>query len=213
MRGRMPAHVAHMPAEAVWLVCMRWWLRGSGSDAELALLIPYPPLQVLLFTERAQFYNRNRISGIKVGSTCGAAGRPRSRGQHAGMLQCTAASQGAHHCHPPPWPGAHPPCCPPCPNSSRLTHPPTYRHPPTLSSTLPPTRPPLLLQDVLFYQLPEHAHFYSELLNLLEDSASAEHTTVSVLFGRGDALRLERVVGSARSGRMLKGSTTAFLFC
>jgi U3 small nucleolar RNA-associated protein 25 len=84
-----------------------------------------------------------------------------------------------------------------------------------------PARPsplvPPCLQDVLFYQLPEHAQFYPEILNLLEEQggegAGAEHATVSVLFGRADALRLERVVGSARSGKMLRSSTTAFLFC
>lgn len=72
-----------------------------------------------------------------------------------------------------------------------------------------------LWQDVLFYQLPEHAHFYPELLNLLEEggAGAGEHATVSVLFGKSDALRLERVVGSARSGKMLRGSTTTFLFC
>ena len=71
------------------------------------------------------------------------------------------------------------------------------------------------MQDVLFYQLPEHAAFYPEVLNLLEagGGGGGEHGTVSVLFGRGDALRLERVVGSARSGKMLRGGTTAFLFC
>ena len=67
---------------------------------------------------------------------------------------------------------------------------------------------------MLFYQLPEHAQFYPEILNLLEEGGEgAEHATVSVLFGRADALRLERVVGSARSAKMLKGSTNAFLFC
>ena len=85
----------------------------------------------------------------------------------------------------------------------------------------PTTQPPLLrcarcarcAQDILFYQLPEHAHFYSELLNLLEESASGEQATTTALFSRFDALQLERVVGSARSVKMLKSSTGTFLFC
>ena len=33
------------------------------------------------------------------------------------------------------------------------------------------------LQDILFYQLPEHPQFYSELLNLLEEDDSGETAT------------------------------------
>ncbi|KAL4445727.1 hypothetical protein ABPG77_008926 [Micractinium sp. CCAP 211/92] len=69
-------------------------------------------------------------------------------------------------------------------------------------------------QDILFYQLPEHADFYAELLNLLEEGATGETPTVTVVFSKYDALRLERVVGSARSSKMLKQRKTGtFLFC
>jgi U3 small nucleolar RNA-associated protein 25 len=71
------------------------------------------------------------------------------------------------------------------------------------------------LQDILFYQLPQHPQFYSELVNFFEESAAGgAMATVSVLFGRSDALRLERVVGSARAAKMLKsGGSGTFLFC
>jgi U3 small nucleolar RNA-associated protein 25 len=64
------------------------------------------------------------------------------------------------------------------------------------------------------YQLPEHPQFYSELMNLLEESSAGGLATVSVLYNRFDALRLERIVGSARSAQMLKkGASNTFLFC
>ncbi|GBF92110.1 hypothetical protein Rsub_04457 [Raphidocelis subcapitata] len=90
------------------------------------------------------------------------------------------------------------------------------------------------VQDVVFYGLPEHAHFYSEILNLLEGSAAAApapgaataaeaeaaaaaaaasaHGTVTALFCRFDALALGRVVGAARAGKMLAAESSTFLF-
>ncbi|EFN57411.1 hypothetical protein CHLNCDRAFT_142850 [Chlorella variabilis] len=69
-------------------------------------------------------------------------------------------------------------------------------------------------KHILFYQLPEHAHFYSELLNLMEEGEGGEMPTVTVVFSKVDALRLERVVGTARSAKMLKNrKTSTFLFC
>lgn len=75
----------------------------------------------------------------------------------------------------------------------------------------------LLMQDVLFYGIPDHGHYYSELLNLLEGATSAEaaaqHATVTVLFCRYDALALSRVVGSSRSKKMLTSKAPTFMFC
>ncbi len=44
-----------------------------------------------------------------------------------------------------------------------------------------------LLQDVLFYQLPLHAHFYSELVNAIGSGDAAQHATVTALFAPEDA--------------------------
>ena len=72
----------------------------------------------------------------------------------------------------------------------------------------------MTLQDLLFYQLPQHAHFYLELVNMLAGrDQSGMHATVRVLFTRMDALRLEPIVGAARLQKMLKGSKSTFLFC
>ena len=87
------------------------------------------------------------------------------------------------------------------------------------SSTRPDTLKQLLcgapwLQDLLFYQLPQHANFYLELVNMLAGrDEGALHATVKVLFTRMDALRLEAITGSARSQKMLKGGKSTFLFC
>ena len=79
------------------------------------------------------------------------------------------------------------------------------------------------MQDVLFYSLPEHCHYYSEILNLLEmdglPAASAAgggpmHACVSALFCKYDMMQLERIVGSSRAKKMIgtKDSNT-FMFC
>lgn len=94
---------------------------------------------------------------------------------------------------------------------------------------LPPSPPPgpQSKQDVVFYGLPEHSHFYSEILNLMEGSgpgsgpgapaataaaAAGAHGTVTALFCRFDALALGRVVGGARAGKMLAAESSTFLF-
>ncbi|KAK9917706.1 hypothetical protein WJX75_007366 [Coccomyxa subellipsoidea] len=71
------------------------------------------------------------------------------------------------------------------------------------------------VKDLLFYQLPIHSHFYPEMVNLLRarDESAMTHATVSVLFTRFDALRLEPIVGGSRARKMLKSSTGTFLFC
>lgn len=72
----------------------------------------------------------------------------------------------------------------------------------------------LSLQDLYFYQLPEHAHYYTELLNLLTSAEGIEagHATVTALFSKFDALRLGRVAGSSRAQKMLKATSKTFLF-
>ena len=73
---------------------------------------------------------------------------------------------------------------------------------------------PSLPQDLVFYQLPQHAHFYLELVNMLaRRDDMMQHATVKAIITRTDALRLEPIVGTARSQKMLKGSKSTFLFC
>jgi U3 small nucleolar RNA-associated protein 25 len=68
-------------------------------------------------------------------------------------------------------------------------------------------------QHIFFYQLPEHAHFYPELLSVLSDAVDGlRDLTISALYSRYDQLRLERIVGTKRAIRMIKGEKSAYLF-
>ncbi|GFR41586.1 hypothetical protein Agub_g2307, partial [Astrephomene gubernaculifera] len=79
------------------------------------------------------------------------------------------------------------------------------------------------IKDILFYGLPDHGHYYSELVNLLEEgggaaaaggaAAGAHQATVTALFCGWDVLQLERVVGSGRARRMLRGESGTYMFC
>lgn len=69
----------------------------------------------------------------------------------------------------------------------------------------------------MFYGLPDHGHFYSELVNLVQAggaAAAGHHATVTTLFCQFDALALSRVVGHSRGAKMLAAdSTPTFVFC
>jgi U3 small nucleolar RNA-associated protein 25 len=71
------------------------------------------------------------------------------------------------------------------------------------------------VKDILFYQLPEHPQFYSELVNFLEEenTPGVGLATATVMYSKYDALRLERVVGSERAKTMMKKKNGTFLFC
>lgn len=73
------------------------------------------------------------------------------------------------------------------------------------------------LQDLLCYQLPEHANFYSELVGCMEEGAAEAshhgHATVTVLFNQFDRLQMQRVVGNDRSSKMFKSESATFLYC
>ncbi|GIL58206.1 hypothetical protein Vafri_13325 [Volvox africanus] len=75
------------------------------------------------------------------------------------------------------------------------------------------------IKDLLFYGLPDHCEYYSELVNLLEEAGGAttshgpHQATVTALFCPWDVMQLERVVGSGRANRMLKGESGTYMFC
>ena len=67
---------------------------------------------------------------------------------------------------------------------------------------------------LVFYSLPECAHFYPELVNLLEEAeGSAQVTSCFALFTKYEAMALERIIGSKRSRHMLTSDKSTFLFC
>ena len=79
-------------------------------------------------------------------------------------------------------------------------------------------------REICFYSLPEHAIFYPELVSYLAGSRAAEavdasavqlaHVAgVSALFSKLDALKLERIVGTARASKMIANAEhPMFLF-
>ncbi|KAK1289867.1 hypothetical protein QJS10_CPB18g00060 [Acorus calamus] len=66
------------------------------------------------------------------------------------------------------------------------------------------------LKNLIIYSLPERKEFYPELINMLDE---AENMTCTVLFSRFDQFRLERIVGTAASKRMLSSEKGVFVFC
>ncbi|XP_055822545.1 protein NUCLEOLAR FACTOR 1 isoform X1 [Solanum dulcamara] len=63
------------------------------------------------------------------------------------------------------------------------------------------------IQNLIIYSLPERKEFYPEVVNMLQGSAC------TVLFSRFDQLRLERIVGTAASKRMVTSDKGVFVFC
>jgi U3 small nucleolar RNA-associated protein 25 len=68
-------------------------------------------------------------------------------------------------------------------------------------------------KHIFFYQLPENAHFYPELLSVLAEADDGiRDLTISALYTRFDQLRLERIVGSKRATRMIHGQKSGYMF-
>ena len=66
---------------------------------------------------------------------------------------------------------------------------------------------------LIFYSLPEYAHFYPEIVNNLGDGgANGTVTSCLVLCTKYEKLALERIVGSTRCKHMLTSGKTTFMF-
>lgn len=74
-------------------------------------------------------------------------------------------------------------------------------------------------RHIIFYSLPEYAHFYAELVNLLNVAESEEgdlgHNAPSclVLYTPYERMALERIVGKKRCDHMMSSKKTTFMFC
>lgn len=81
------------------------------------------------------------------------------------------------------------------------------------------------IQNLIFYALPEHGHFYSEFCDFLNavsnktaKSTSSNqpslsiNTTITALYTKYDALKMERILGTQRAERMIRGDKTTFMF-
>nr|POE48247.1 digestive organ expansion factor like [Quercus suber] len=66
------------------------------------------------------------------------------------------------------------------------------------------------IQNLIIYSLPERKEFYPEIVNMLDGSRNMSCT---VLFSHFDQFRLERIVGTASSKRMVTSEKGVFVFC
>lgn len=67
------------------------------------------------------------------------------------------------------------------------------------------------IRNLIFYQLPTYAHFYSEMCNaMLDDRPNDKHRdkatalTCAVLYSQFDALRLAGVLGQEKATELLR---------
>ncbi|KAJ2759089.1 rRNA-binding ribosome biosynthesis protein utp25 [Coemansia nantahalensis] len=72
------------------------------------------------------------------------------------------------------------------------------------------------IHHLVFYSLPDHSHYYSELLNLMltsgDGKTSAEQFTCTVFYSKYDQLKLERIVGTKLAPQLLAGERSQFTF-
>jgi U3 small nucleolar RNA-associated protein 25 len=69
---------------------------------------------------------------------------------------------------------------------------------------------------LIFYSLPEYAHFYPEIVNLLghaDGGGLGSNTSCLVLFTKYEKMALERIVGSKRCEQIFSSTKTTFMFC
>ncbi|KAJ2702980.1 rRNA-binding ribosome biosynthesis protein utp25 [Coemansia sp. IMI 209128] len=72
------------------------------------------------------------------------------------------------------------------------------------------------IHRLVFYSLPEHPLFYTELLNLMltsnDDTASPELLSCTALYTKYDQLKIERIVGSKLASQLLTSERSQFTF-
>lgn len=69
---------------------------------------------------------------------------------------------------------------------------------------------------LVFYSLPEYAHFYPEIVNAVGDVGAGVDNSVTsctVLFTRFEQMALERIVGKKRCEHIMSSEKTTFMFC
>ncbi len=73
---------------------------------------------------------------------------------------------------------------------------------------------------LIFYSLPEYAHYYPEIVNVIGDipsdaknNANNNVTSCTVLFTQFEKMALERLVGKQRCDHIFASDKTTFMFC
>ena len=65
------------------------------------------------------------------------------------------------------------------------------------------------IRHIIFYGLPYYPEFYSELINFLERQTDL---SVTIIYSKFEALKLEQVVGTQRARRMLGAEKSVHMF-
>lgn len=77
-------------------------------------------------------------------------------------------------------------------------------------------------RHLVFYSLPEYAHFYAEMVNLLDTTGGGSGSGADgaggavsclVLYTPYERMALERVVGRERCEHMMSSKKATFMFC
>ncbi|KAJ2304650.1 rRNA-binding ribosome biosynthesis protein utp25 [Coemansia sp. RSA 2706] len=72
------------------------------------------------------------------------------------------------------------------------------------------------IRHMVFYSLPDHPHYYSELVNLMlngnDESVAADELSCTAFYSKFDQLKLERVVGTKLALQLLSGDRSQFTF-
>ena len=63
------------------------------------------------------------------------------------------------------------------------------------------------INHLVFYDLPQYPHFYSEIVNFMETKTESLSPSCTALFSRYDAHKLEGIVGTDRMKKMLRGKS------
>ncbi|XP_024536917.1 U3 small nucleolar RNA-associated protein 25 [Selaginella moellendorffii] len=65
------------------------------------------------------------------------------------------------------------------------------------------------IRELIFYSLPDHANFYSEMVNML---GGGQNPSCTVIYSKFDKLQLERIVGTQRAQKLLASKETMMFF-
>ncbi|KAJ1865284.1 rRNA-binding ribosome biosynthesis protein utp25 [Coemansia sp. RSA 2703] len=72
------------------------------------------------------------------------------------------------------------------------------------------------IHHMLFYSLPDHPLYYSELVSLMltsnDETASSAQLTCTAIYTKYDQLKLERIVGTSLAPQLLTGERSQFTF-
>ena len=71
------------------------------------------------------------------------------------------------------------------------------------------------IKHLVFYGLPQHPQFYSEMCNMLHDvkrKSKGDNQTCTVLYTKFDVQKLAEVVGTDRAGQMINSQKSTHMF-